>query len=348
MCQLRHLCRHRVSRRFSSDVSAFAGDPSVSSNRSALLFFGTDLFGLATLVRLHRHLLDNGDNADRWRLSRLAVVHGASVRRCPVSAYAESHQLPVLPWSPHLDVSGYNIAVVASFGHLIPKRVIDAFHGHMYNVHGSLLPRWRGATPIAHTIRHGDALCGVSIVQLSPHRFDEGCVLARQALPVPEDCSLSSLNSHLAEVGAQLMERCLMHLPHYNRLKQPQACDGVTYAPLLPAVESTLVDWRNSCSSILRQQSSLPPPLVLTAYFGDLRVRLPSRLRLPGATPDAAAPGQLLLWKRSELLVSCGDTWLCIDKLQPAGRRLMSGVDFYNGFLSQSCHDTATRCFHVS
>ncbi|XP_037082161.1 methionyl-tRNA formyltransferase, mitochondrial-like [Pollicipes pollicipes] len=206
------------------------------SKPMSILYFGSDNFAIPSLQMLH-------SKRERGELADLAVV---SVRlragRTAVRRYAEQNGLPVLDWPPQLAAGRFNLGVVASFGHLLPRRLIDLFPAGVINVHASLLPRWRGAAPVVHALLAGDRTTGVTIMVVKPHRFDVGDVLAQSTLPVAASADVHQLTEQLAERGAALLERCLDDLPASLRGARPQPKEGVTLAPRLTAADYR-VEW---------------------------------------------------------------------------------------------------------
>ena len=215
------LCRHLANR--------------CKSTQSGLkvLFFGTDDFSLPTLQALHRETLKEEDEGCVRSLSVCCTKMKHLVSK--VSAFSSSHpetHFPAYPPEPE-DLSGFDIGVVASFGHLIPSKIISSFPRGVLNVHGSLLPRWRGAAPIAHAIANGDTRTGVSIMEIAPKKFDIGAVLAQQSIQIEPDEFHCQLSHKMAQIGADLMIRVLRDLDKYDREKVLQDDSQATSGNLL-------------------------------------------------------------------------------------------------------------------
>jgi methionyl-tRNA formyltransferase len=157
-----------------------------------------------------------------------------------VARYAAAERLRLHTWplAPEVLPPGkFDVGVVASFGHLIPGRVIDAFPRGILNVHGSLLPRWRGAAPIIHALRAGAAETGLTVMKIRPGRFDVGDIVATETVAVGGDERRPELTRRMAEVGARLLVDVLRDLERYEAESRPQPLEGISHAP---AVDKSL------------------------------------------------------------------------------------------------------------
>lgn len=166
-----------------------------------VLFYGSDSFSLKSLRAL---------NENRLRKTSVPqVVTSLSVVcpkfRTPVRGYAEQENLPVSEWPCSVPDDTYDLGVVVSFGHMIPAPDIQACKHGMINVHPSLLPRWRGAAPLVHTLLAGDTVSGVSIITVAPRRFDTGKILAQREVAVPPQIRLAAYTDMMAVLGADMV-----------------------------------------------------------------------------------------------------------------------------------------------
>ncbi|XP_033983178.1 methionyl-tRNA formyltransferase, mitochondrial [Trematomus bernacchii] len=154
----------------------------------------------------------------------LEVVVSAGGR--PVKRFRSTNQLPSTA-GPPLSVDGqFDVGGGVSFGCLLPEKLIN---NGILNVHPSLLPRWRGPAPIFHTIMHGDAVTGVSIIQIRPHRFDVGPLLQQERHQVPEGCTADQLEAALSSKGAHLLVDTLRTLSERIAHKREQSQSGGTF-----------------------------------------------------------------------------------------------------------------------
>eukprot|EP00095_Tigriopus_kingsejongensis_P007565 maker-scaffold369_size193746-snap-gene-0.35 protein:Tk07565 transcript:maker-scaffold369_size193746-snap-gene-0.35-mRNA-1 annotation:"methionyl-trna mitochondrial-like" len=212
-------CPFRTLRPWSSSA--------LSASPLKVLFFGTDQFSFQTLQALRRQQLD-----PQSRIDGLEVCSPRMRDLVPkVREFSLHEGLPLHDqWPPRTeDLRDFDVGVVASFGKLIPKHIIETFPRGVLNVHASLLPRWRGASPIAHAIWHGDSETGISIMEVEPHHFDIGHVLAVDKCSILPDETRQELTQKLGPIGAELMVKVLEDLESYQARKQPQSEAGITY-----------------------------------------------------------------------------------------------------------------------
>lgn len=214
--------------------------------------------------------------------------------------------------------------VWAAYGGVVPKRVIDAAGGRAVNVHPSLLPRWRGADPVAHAILAGDAETGVCLME-GTAEMDAGPVVSLMRTPVPPDATTGELEARLASEGARLLEERLG--PYLAGRMRPQPQSGeVTWAPKLDPRRGEL-DFARPAEELARVvRAYAPDPGAFTTFRGQ-------RLRVLRASVEGGSPQEhgTLKVERGEPLVAAGAGWLRLDEVQPAGKRAMSGADWARG-----------------
>jgi methionyl-tRNA formyltransferase len=132
----------------------------------------------------------------------------------PVRDYAASENLRLHKWTPNFaPPENFNLGLVVSFGHLLPRKLIESFGLGMLNIHASLLPNLRGASPIIHAIKHGHKETGVSLMKIKADKFDIGEILAQRSVEIGERVRMPELHDQLAEIGASLLVDCLYDLP---------------------------------------------------------------------------------------------------------------------------------------
>jgi methionyl-tRNA formyltransferase len=174
---------------------------------------------------------------------------GQELRPSPVHAFAQAHGIPVRTPASMRDAAeieafaalGLDAAVVVAFGQILPRAVLEAPRLGSFNVHGSLLPRWRGAAPIQRAIMAGDRITGVQVMRMT-EGLDEGPVLATATVRIDALETTASLHDRLAAAGADLIVRTLAEIEAGRAVETPQAADGVTYAKKLSAKFARL-DW---------------------------------------------------------------------------------------------------------
>ena len=218
---------------------------------------------------------------------------------------------------------GADVAVVAAYGLILPQAVLDApLHGCL-NVHGSLLPRWRGAAPVQRAILAGDYETGVGIMQMEAG-LDTGAVRLEGRTPIG-DKTAGELTAELSTMGAALMVRVLGDLAAYPAVPQPTA--GVTYAAKIDKAEARL-DFSNDAAEIERKVRAFnPTPGAFFEVAGE-RVKILAAETVIDLVPDAP-PGTV----HDDLLtIRCGKGAVRPTVVQRAGRGVTSAADLLNGF----------------
>lgn len=216
-----------------------------------------------------------------------------------------------------------DLAVVAAYGLILPKEILEAPAQGCLNIHASLLPRWRGAAPIQRAILAGDTETGVTIMQMD-EGLDTGAMLKSASLAIGPVTTASDLHDALAEMGGRLVVDVLAD-PARTPVPQPE--DGVTYAAKLARDEGR-IDWTESASVLERKVRALNPwPGVWCERDGErLRVLAASLHDGPGGKGRAA--GTVIA---APLVVACGDGALSLDRVQRAGKSAMSAEDYTRG-----------------
>ncbi len=262
---------------------------------------------------------------------------GRELRASPVKLLATTAQ-PALPvaqpatlktpegrailheWSPDL-------LVVVAYGLILPQAVLDQPRLGCLNIHGSLLPRWRGAAPIQRAILAGDAETGVCIMQMEAG-LDTGPVLIERRHPIGMHDTAGDLHDALSELGAAALMEAIEAIVDGTVVRKAQPAEGVTYASKIEKSEATM-DWKQSSAALDRQVRAFNPwPIAETSFAGEtLRIL---RARIAPRTGGEAAPGTLLGLADDGLRVACGDGVLAVSELQRAGKRPVSARDFAN------------------
>ena len=249
----------------------------------------------------------------------LALEHGLPVAQ-PPTLKTDEGRAELARWAPDL-------LVVVAYGLILPTAVLALPRLGCVNIHGSLLPRWRGAAPIQRAILAGDAETGVTIMQLDAG-LDTGPLLLERRRPIHTHDSAGDLHDALSELGAAALADALDGLAAGTLAARPQPATGATYAPKIEKSEARL-DWNASAIELDRRVRAFNPwPMAETSFAGEqLRV-----LRARVADPHGAdaAPGTLLGISDDGLRVACGDGVLAVRELQRAGKRPISARDFAN------------------
>ena len=222
--------------------------------------------------------------------------------------------------------------VVVAYGLILPQWVLDAFAGPgqwgCLNIHGSLLPRWRGAAPIHRAIEAGDSDTGVTIMQMDAG-LDTGAMLIKQSLAIAPDDTTASLHDRLAALGAQLVVRALADPAQWQPAAQSE--QGVTYAHKIDKSEAA-IDWRQSSAQIARRVRAFNPVPGATAQLQG------ENLKVWGAdmgTDDplpGGSPGTVLRADAEGIAVQTGEGILNLRVLQRPGGKRLSAAEFLRGF----------------
>jgi methionyl-tRNA formyltransferase len=221
---------------------------------------------------------------------------------------------------------GADAAVVVAYGLILPKPILDAVPLGCFNLHASLLPRWRGAAPINRAIMAGDRETGVMVMKME-EGLDTGAIAMAERVPIPPDMTAGRLHDELARLGADLTVRALAALECSSLTLTPQPADGVSYASKL-SNEETRIDWSQPAPAVhdhIRGLSPFPGAWCELPADG-----APIRAKVLRSTPAAGSgpPGTVL---DDALTVACADGAVRILELQRAGRQAMRAADFLRG-----------------
>jgi methionyl-tRNA formyltransferase len=259
---------------------------------------------------------------------------GHELKPSPVHAFAEAHGIPVRTPASMRDpaeIAAFaalklDAAVVVAFGQILPREVLEAPRLGSFNVHASLLPRWRGAAPIQRAIMAGDRQTGVQVMRMT-EGLDEGPVLATATLRIDALETAGSLHDRLAAAGAELIVRALAEIEAGRAVETAQSEEGITYAKKIRPKEARL-DWTRPGEEVDRKIRGLSPfPgawFTLATEKGPLRVKA-----LLSAFEDRdGEPGQTL---DDRLLVACGSGAVRLLRVQREGRGPQDAEAFLRG-----------------
>ncbi|MBC7770755.1 MAG: methionyl-tRNA formyltransferase [Phycisphaerales bacterium] len=215
-----------------------------------------------------------------------------------------------------------NAAIVVAYGLILPKPILDAPRLGAFNLHGSLLPRWRGAAPIQRAIMAGDRITGVQVMRME-EGLDTGPVLASATTPIDFDDTSSTVHDRLSALGAALLAETLAKVERGEAAETPQSQEGVTYAhKIIPA--ETRIDWSRPAREIDCMIRGLAPSPGAWFELGGARVKaLHARLG-----QGQAAPGEAL---DDGLLIACGEGAVRLLRVQREGKAPMDAGAFLRG-----------------
>jgi methionyl-tRNA formyltransferase len=217
------------------------------------------------------------------------------------------------------------LLVVVAYGLILPPAALAIPRLGCLNIHGSLLPRWRGAAPVQRAVLAGDAETGVAIMHMDAG-LDTGPVYAQRAVPIAAQATSGELSEQLAQLGAQLLIDVIGSLASGGALALPQPAEGVTYAHKLEKREGQ-VDWTQPAEAIARQVRGCNPWPVAETQLSGAQLRI-WRAQVAEGTAPGTAPGTVIGLLGDALLVACGSGVLAISELQPAGKRRMPAAEF--------------------
>lgn len=300
--------------------------------RPRVVFLGTPDFAVPSLDALGR-LHDAG------AIRLVAAVtqpdrpgHRGRVTAPPVKERAQALGLRVLQ-PPKLGRDAIDeivaerpdVLVWAAYGNLVPRALIDAARGRALNVHASLLPRWRGAAPIARAILAGDTETGITLMEGTPE-LDAGPILTQERTPIGPAETAGELTTRLAALGARLLERDLPRYLSGEVRGKPQDPRRVTIAAKLTSADG-VIDWTRPADEIARRVRGASPEPGAHTTLGGQRLVI-TRASVAGGTPSRSGTVQV---RDGVPHVAAGAGWLRLDEVRPAGKRTMRGADWARG-----------------
>lgn len=296
-----------------------------------LIFMGTPDFAVPTLLALADH---GHEIVAVYTRAPKPAGRGMKLQATPVEVEARRLGIPVLTpktlKTPEAEAEfrahDADAAVVVAYGMILPRNILDAVPLGCFNLHASLLPRWRGAAPINRAIMAGDAESGVMVMKMDIG-LDTGDVAMAERLAITDNMTAQDLHDTLAPLGADLMVRAIGGLARGGLQFTRQSEQGVTYAAKIDKLEAR-IDWTKPANEVLRHIHGLSP--FPGAWFelpleGEaVRVKV---LRCQFAK-GAGAPGDLL---DDQLTIACGENAVRLLDVQRAGKQPMKAMEFLRG-----------------
>ncbi|MEA2646165.1 MAG: methionyl-tRNA formyltransferase [Chloroflexota bacterium] len=300
-----------------------------------VVFFGTPAFAVPSL----RTLLEAHDVALVVSQPDRPAGRGMALRRSPVAVLADEAgvavQTPARLGSAEvaaISEAGADVLVVAAYGRILPVDLLRAAPHGGINVHASLLPRWRGASPVAAAILAGDKVTGVSIMQMEVG-LDSGPVLLQRTTSIFETDTAGELTARLAGLGAEALAAGLQEVEAGTAAFEPQPVDGVTYAPLVKKSDGDLA-WDVTTGEIDRAIRAYEPWPGVRMPLGGEAVRIVLGRPVPHWFVDGkgmAAPGTVVEVRSDGIAVMAGDAPFLVQRLQPPGKKPMHATAYARG-----------------
>lgn len=296
-----------------------------------LVFMGTPEFAVPTLLALAAH---GHDIAAVYTREPKPAGRGMKLQETPVALAAHRLQAPVLtPKTLRTDEALANFraheadaAVVVAYGMILPQAILDAPELGCYNLHGSLLPRWRGAAPLNRAIMAGDAETGVMVMKMDAG-LDTGDVAMAERIAITDAMTVTDVHDQLARLGADLMVRAIAALERGGLQLTKQSEDGVTYAAKIDKAEAK-IDFAKPARAVLRHIHGLSP---FPGAWCELPIEgQPVRIKVLrcALAEGRGTPGEVI---GDDLTIACGDGAIRVSQLQRAGKQPMTAEEFLRG-----------------
>lgn len=305
----------------------------MTTNPYRIIFMGTPDFAVPALKALQAA---GHEIVAVYSQPPRAAGRGKKPRPGPVHKAAEEMGLPVFtPVSlrkpePQAGFAAHNadVAVVAAYGLILPQTILDAPKYGCFNIHASLLPRWRGAAPIHRAIMAGDDETGVTIMKMDAG-LDTGDMALVETTPIGLRDTTATLHDRLADMGASLMVQALERLAEGSLGYTPQPEDGITYAAKIDKAEAR-IDWDRDDFDIAAQVRALTPFPGAWFEHGSERIKVHEvhPMLVTPKNPELPPPGKVF---SNDLIVRCRNGFVKLVTLQRAGKRAMSAEEFQRG-----------------
>ena len=305
-----------------------------------IVFAGTPEFAAVALKSLHDAGFEiplvltqpdrpagRGMQLQASSVKQFAVAHGIPVAQ-PVSLRLNG-KYPDVAEEAHalLRATPHDVMVVAAYGLILPRSVLDIPKYGCINIHASLLPRWRGAAPIHRSIEAGDAETGVTIMQME-EGLDTGPMLQMERIPIGTMDTTATLHDKLAELGGRMIVDALRKLEQGGLSATPQPDEGVTYAAKI-AKEEAALDFTQPATVLSRKIRAFNPFPGASGSFGDTQIKMWHA----EAIDRSGSPGDVLAANPQDgVIVACGEGALRITELQKPGGKRLPAAEFLKGF----------------
>ena len=303
---------------------------------SNIVFFGTPEFAVSILDGLLTH---NYNVSAVFTQTDKPKGRGNKVQMPPVKEYALSHEIPVYQPKTLRDGDVINgiremkpdMIVVAAYGKIFPEELLEIPKFYCINVHGSLLPRYRGAAPVQRSIINGETKTGVTIM-----RMDAGCdtgdMIAKAEIEIPDDMNCGGLFDKMGQVGSELLLETVPYIFDKTAVYEKQDESKVTYSPKIDKNE-LLLDFTKPAKELHDLIRGVYPYLVCGCYQSGAKGKRGLRIAKTQVCDNSGEPGKILSAdaKKNELIVACGAGALNVIELIPEGKQKMMCGDYIRG-----------------
>jgi len=299
-----------------------------------IIFFGTGNFGIPTVKRLinsEHDLLAVVTQPDKhsgrgWNM-QAAPVKAFIEKAAPGMDVLQPVKVSETSFIDEMKALSADIFVVVDYGQLIPERLLNIPSGTCINLHPSLLPRYRGASPVNYAILNGDIEAGNTVIRMDA-QMDSGDIVLQDEMLISEKETAPELHERLSQGGAELVLKAVELIESDEAIYEAQKDEEATYAPRL-VKQDGLVDWKNSAVEIERQVRAMQPwPGAFTLWGGKTLKIFDSEIVCD--VPAKASPGSVI--DTTELIVATGEGSIRIKNLQIEGKKRMSATEFLRGY----------------
>jgi len=299
----------------------FFGTPQFAVPSLAALFGGPD--SVAGVICQADRPAGRGQKVRQPAVKQLALAHGVPVQQ-PTRVRDQAFEDLLRGWEP-------DVIVVTAYGRILPRNILELPRHGCINVHASLLPRYRGAAPIAWAIARGETETGVTIMQMS-EEMDAGDILLQRSTPIGAHETAVDLSERLSHLGADALMETLAALARGELVPVPQDERAVTLAPIIAKSDGE-IDWSRGAAEIANHCRAFQPwPSAFTHIEGKLlKIHVAHAVAAPDAEADRAQPAGTIVFVGDAVEVVTGEGALAIERLQIEGRKPMAASEFARG-----------------
>lgn len=305
-----------------------------------IIFFGTPSYSVPTLDALVKS--SHTDVSLVITQEDKPVGRGGKIRFAPVKEYCLQHNLPVLQY-PNIKkntaefleecrhYADFDLGVVIAFGQILPQTVLDLPRNGCVNLHASILPEFRGASPIQSAIYAGRKETGVSLMRMEAG-LDSGPVYAVKKTPIEQDCTAGKLHDRLSQLSAEILLENISSIINQEIQAKKQDHQQASYAHKLES-GFELIDWNQSATQVLRKINALSPYPAAYTFFNLRNKALRCKIiEAEISEQNASNPGLICYTDKRSLIISCREQAISVKRLQVAGKKAMEISEFLSGF----------------